>query len=132
MHRILSQSTIKDLAESMFVYASILYQINRQQSKEKNRLSSSSNEYRSIMKRLVNDDGYDNNNHSILDPASKLIKRSIILWQYINDRQRLLDSLRQAALIENDRQNFVGRNFFSKRARQIRQNPIHSHHQNTI
>ncbi|KAH9416170.1 Anaphase-promoting complex subunit 5 [Dermatophagoides pteronyssinus] len=127
MHRILSQSTIKDLAESMFVYASILYQINRQQSKEKNRLSSSSsaNEYRSIMKRLSVNDGYDNNNHSILDPASKLIKRSIILWQYINDRQRLLDSLRQAALIENDRQNFVGRNFFSKRARQIRQNPFH-------
>ena len=77
------------------------------------------------MKRLSVNDGYDNNNHSILDPASKLIKRSIILWQYINDRQRLLDSLIQASLIENDRQNFGARNFFSKRARQIRQNPFH-------
>ncbi|OTF83554.1 hypothetical protein BLA29_000565, partial [Euroglyphus maynei] len=40
MHRILSQSTLKDLAESFYVYASILYRINRQQ-----QLSSTSYEY---------------------------------------------------------------------------------------
>ncbi|KAH7636414.1 hypothetical protein HUG17_10384 [Dermatophagoides farinae] len=124
MHRILSQSTLRDMAESFFVYASILYRIHRQQR------SSSSYEYRSIMKRLIiidNDDNQSDNNHHrsiLLEPASKLIKRSIVLWQFINDRQRLYDSLKQAAIIENDRQNYMARNFYSKRARLIRTMPM--------
>lgn len=110
-HRLFSQEILPDLANGLYIYALILYRIHRQTYKLNNQMDYNEK----IKKGKV---------LSELKLSNIFVKRSILIFEYIQDKQGIYDSLRLAALIEHDKQNWIERNFYAKQARKIHSNQI--------
>ncbi|KPM10924.1 hypothetical protein QR98_0094890 [Sarcoptes scabiei] len=94
-HRVHSQANLRDVAASLFVYANIVFKICLQ---NRNLPSNDSN----------------------LKTAMIYIKRAILIWDFIQDRIELEQSLKLAALIAHENNNRIERNFFAKRVALIK------------